>query len=99
MKTKKPYPSKGDTVKVKKGCYKGLKATLLNRGCRVTGDGESKWLAMWYATVDGIRTVVYEDELQKGGDLLGDTSIYLPFGGRNGGGAVFGPNSGIEQGD
>lgn len=53
---------KGDTVKIKKGPYSGLKATLLNRGCRVTGEDESR--VMWYATVEGIRTVVYEDELQ-----------------------------------
>jgi hypothetical protein len=58
---KKTTPSKGDTVKVKKGCYKGLKAILLNRGCRVMGEYGSR--IMWYARVEGIRTLVYEDEL------------------------------------
>ena len=61
MKMKKPYPSKGDSVKIKKGPYKGLKATLLNRGCRVMGEDGSR--TMWYAMVEGIRTLVFEDEL------------------------------------
>ena len=61
MKMKKPYPSKGDSVKVKKGPYKGLKAELLNRGCRVMGEDGSR--TMWYALVEGIRTLVFEDEL------------------------------------
>ena len=58
---KKTTLSKGDTVKVRKGTYKGLKATLLNRGCRVTGEDGSR--IMWYAMVEGIRTLVFEDEL------------------------------------
>ena len=57
----KRTPSKGATVKVKKGPYKGLKATLLNRGCRVMGEDFGSMI-MWYAMVEGIRTVVFEDE-------------------------------------
>ena len=61
LRSSKRTPGKGDTVKVKKGPDRGLKATLLNRGCRVMGEDGSR--TMWYAMVEGIRTLVFEDEL------------------------------------
>jgi len=60
---KKTTPSKDDTVKVKKGPYKGLKAKIQGKGCPVYDSSANVSQHAWIATVDDKVTVVFEDEL------------------------------------
>ena len=63
---KKTTPSKGDTVKVKSGPYKGLKSTIQGRSCPVYDSSanvsKQAWIVIVHDKLWSILTVVFEDE-------------------------------------